>query len=97
MATYEKLGEYKKAANAFIKGMMKSGLAQDEEGNMAVQIAKDKEASTVTLTIQNDAGYTYIFKAEVATRVYNKVAPELFDVLAQQLSKRKNFGKLVVR
>ena len=98
MATYEKTGDYKKAASAFIKGMFKSGLAQDEDGNITVRIEKDKETGKAVLNIENENnGVVAKFEAEVTTRVYNKVAPELFDVLAQQLSKRKNFGQLVVR
>ena len=96
--TYEKIGAYKKAANLFVKGMVKTGLFQTEEGDLTLTIEKDKENSRVVLTVANDeTGMTGIFAADVVTRVFNKVEPALFDPLADQLSRRKGFGKLHVR
>ena len=37
------------------------------------------------------------FCAEVATRVFNKIDPTLFEALALQLEKGKGFGKLIVK
>ena len=95
---YEKSGAYKKAATMFIKGMLKTGLFQEENGDLVVTIEKDKEAGTATLTIQNDeAGYKGEFKGNVVTRVFNKIDPTMFEGLAAQLEKRKGFGKLRIR
>lgn len=96
--TYEKIGAFKKAANLFVKGMVKTGLFQTEDGDLTLTIEKDKQNSRVVLTVANDdAGLVSTFTVDVVTRIFNKVEPALFDPLADQLSRRKGFGKLHVR
>ncbi len=100
--TIEKVGDYKKDMKAFVKGCVKSKLFQDEAGNLTVTIEKnfDKETNTRTasLIVASPCDtFTSIFKAEVATRVYNKIDPTLFEALGEQLAKTKNFGKLIVK
>lgn len=69
---------------------------------MTVQIEKtyDKaeKKGNVCLKVESPCGCTKAcFCAEVATRVFNKVDPELFAALGAQLAKTKNFGKLIVK
>lgn len=95
---YEKIAAYKKTASLFIKGLVKTGLFQNEDGDLTVTIEKDKANSRVVLTVENDdLGLKGIFDVQVVTRVFNKVEPGLFDSLADQLSRRKGFGTLHVR
>lgn len=99
--TVEKIGEYKKAMKAFVKGAIRSKLFQDEDGNLKISLSKsydkDNNYREVVLTIASEAtGAEATFTAEVPTRVYNKVDPDLFAPLAAQLEKGKNFGKLIV-
>lgn len=99
--TVEKIGDYKKAMKAFIKGAVKSKLFQNEDGNMKVTIEKSYDKATnyreVVLTIEGPVtGVAATFTAETPTRVFNKVEPALFDALGEQLAKGKNFGKLIV-
>ena len=100
--TVERIGEYKKAMKAFVKGAVKTKLLQDEDGEMVVVITKNYDKATnirdVVLTISNAlTGVTMSFAAEVPTRVYNKVEPALFDGIADQLAKAKNACTLTVR
>ena len=102
MSTFEKIGDYKKAMKAFVKGAVKSKLYQAENGDLTVTISKVYEkgddARLAVLTIASPCGcYTCEFKANVVTRVYNKIDPTLFEALGEQLSKTKGFGKLIVK
>lgn len=100
MEIYEKIGDYKREMKKFVKGLVKSKLFQNEDGDLTIFIEKidDKETKqkTAALTAELD-GFTAVFKATVATRVFNKIEPALFDALGEQLARSKNFGKLVVK
>jgi len=100
--TFEKIGDYKKAMKAFVKGAVKSKLYQTEDGDLTVTIEKeyDKAANTrtVVLAIASPCGcFSTKFEAQVATRVYNKVDPTLFEALGAQLAKTKGFGELIIK
>lgn len=97
----EKIGEYKKYMKSFIKGAVRSKLFQDADGNMTVVITKtyDKETNYREVVLRIDGADTGVyaeFTAETPTRVFNKIEPGLFAPLGEQLSKGKNFGKLIV-
>ena len=98
----EKIGDYKKAMKAFVKGAVKSKIYQSEDGDLTVVIDKtynkEDNVRSAALTITSPCGcYIATFKAEVATRVYNKIDPTLFEALGEQLAKTKGFGKLIVK
>jgi hypothetical protein len=102
MNTFEKIGDYKKVMKAFVKGAVKSKLYQEENGDLTVTIGKnyDKAANirTAELKIASPCGcIVSTFTAEVATRVYNKIDPTLFEALGAQLAKSKGFGKLIIK
>ena len=102
MSTFEKIGDYKKAMKAFVKGAVKSKLYQTEDGDLTVVIDKtyDKAANVriAVLTIASPCEcFVAKFTAEVATRVFNKIDPTLFEALGEQLAKTKGFGKLIVK
>jgi hypothetical protein len=86
----------------FVKGVVKSKLFQTEGGDLTIQIEKtyDKaeKKGNVCLKVESPCGCTKAcFCSEVSTRVFNKVDPTLFEALAAQLEKGKNFGKLVIK
>jgi len=98
----EKIGDYKKAMKAFVKGLVKTKLYQTEAGDLTVYIeknfCKDSNTRTAALIAESPCGlYKSTFTAEVATRVYNKIDPDLFEALGAQLAKTKGFGKLIVK
>lgn len=102
LITVEKIGDYKKAMKAFVKGLVKSKVFQDANGNLTITIAKDysKELNkrTVVLTCEGPDGTAKATLTNlVSTRVYNKVDPTLFETLGEQLARGKNFGKLIVK
>lgn len=100
--TIEKIGDYKKEMKAFVKGLIKSKRYQTEKGDLTINIEKtfNKELNqrTVTLSCTSaDGAATAALTYEVATRVFNKVDPTLFETFGEQLSRTKNFGKLIVK
>lgn len=104
MEFIEKIGDYKKEMKRFIKGLVKSKLFQDEDGNLIVVIEKiiektsdkEKKFHTVVLTCSN-AAMSASLRYEVTARIYNKVDPTLFESLGSQLAKSKNFGQLIIK
>ena len=99
---YEKVADYKRDMKYFVKGLVKSKLFQNEDGDLVVTITKNydkaENARTATLTVESPCGcFKAEFTADVCTRIYNKVDPTLFEQLGDQLSRTKNFGKLVVK
>lgn len=107
MHTFEKIGDYKKAMKAFIKGAVKSKLYQTEQGDLIVTLAKSSVKKlkdgvptyAVSLKVVSPCGcVTSEFKADVVTRAYNKITPALFDPIGEQLEKSKSFvGALKLR
>ena len=100
--TFEKIGDYKKAMKAFVKGAVKAKLYQGEDGDLTIMIDKsyNKDTNTrkATLSIISPCEcFVTLFTAEVATRIYNKIDPSLFEALGEQLAKTKGFGKLIIK
>lgn len=90
----EKLGEYKKAAKAFIRGAIKAKIFNDAKNAINVTVTKDFE-NTVGVEIVNGA-YSANFDVVVATRVYNKIDTLFFKTLTKQFDTLKNFGGVKV-
>lgn len=91
----EKLGDFKKAAKAFIRGAIKAKIFNGEKKNdIAITVTKD-EGNVVGVAIVNGA-YSTNFDAEVSTRVYNKLDTLFFKTLTKQFNTLKNFGGVKV-
>jgi len=95
----EKIGEYKKEMRKYVKGLVRSKMFAND-GTLAIEISKSYDKANneriVTLTATN-GGFTATMNFQVATRVYNKVEPTLFDALKDQLGRAKNAVKLIVK
>lgn len=90
----EKLGEFKKAAKAFIRGAIKAKIYTDAKNALNVTVTKDVD-NVVSVEIANGF-YSANFDAIVATRVYNKIDTLLFQTLTKQFNTLKNFGGVKV-
>jgi len=101
LKVFEKIGDYKKAMKSFVKGLIKTKLYQNEKGDLKLTIdktfVKKLNFRKVTLTCTSaDKLYTSSMTCEALTRVFNRIDPSLFTDFAEQLSRTKNFGKLIV-
>lgn len=91
----EKLGDFKKAAKAFIRGAIKTKLFNGEKKNdLAITVTKDVD-NVVGIAIANGV-YSMNLDAEVSTRVYNKLDTLFFKTLTKQFNTLKNFGGVKV-
>lgn len=96
MTTFDKLGDYKRALKAFVRGAIKAKVfGTDEKNSITLTCSANEEDKTVTVLIQNDT-YTADFTAEVSTRIFNKFNEELFAPIKKQFDKLKNFGGITV-
>jgi hypothetical protein len=101
MLVLEKIGDYKKEAKRFVKGLVKSKLFRTETDGIEMKIIRgdfDKKTKMgkVTLAICDCAGMGASYTVMATTRVYNKIDVALFEQLVEQLAKIKNFGGLTV-
>jgi hypothetical protein len=100
--TIEKIGDYKREAKRFVKGLIKSKLFTSPENKITFTIIKgefDKKAKQGVVTLctvcpVSGMGATYTIMAP--TRVYNKVDATLFDTLVAQLGRMKTPITLVI-
>jgi hypothetical protein len=100
--TIEKIGDYKREAKRFVKGLIKSKLFTSPENKITFTIIKgefDKKGKQGVVTLctvcpVSGMGATYTIMAP--TRVYNKVDATIFDTLAVQLGKMKTPITLVI-
>lgn len=101
MLVVEKIGDYKKEAKRFIKGLVKSKLFRNDTDGLTICICKgefDKKLKLgkVVLKAIDDAGMCAKYRIMASTRVYNKIDATLFEGLVTQLAKIKNFGGLTI-
>jgi hypothetical protein len=100
--TIEKIGDYKREAKRFVKGLIKSKLFTSPENKITFTIIKgefDKKGKQGVVTLctvcpVSGMGATYTIMAP--TRVYNKVDATIFDTLVAQLGKMKTTITLVI-
>ena len=100
--TIEKIGDYKREAKRFVKGLIKSKLFTSPENKITFTIIKgefDKKAKQGVVTLctvcpVSGMGATYTIMAP--TRAYNKVDATSFDTLVAQLVKMKTPITLVI-
>ena len=93
----EKLGDYKKAAKAFIRGAIKTKLFGDEKKNaIAVTVTKDVDNVVCAAIVSPCGAYNMNFDVAVSTRVYNKIDTLFFKTLTKQFNTLKNFGGVKV-
>lgn len=99
--TIEKIGDYKRAAKSFIKGLTKSKLFTSPENEIKVYIEKedfDKKAKQGIVKLCLYCPVTGMYGEYVInapTRVYNKIDVELFTSLAEQYARMKTPLKLI--
>lgn len=98
----EKIGDYKREAKKFIKGLVKSKLFTTSENKILFVIKKGsfdkklKGGEIKLYTNSSDTGMCSTYKIWAPTRVYNKVDLNLFDSLKDQFSRMKNPIKLEI-
>ena len=101
MLVVEKIGDYKKEAKRFIKGLVKSKLFRNDVDGLTVKICrcefdKKMKLGKVSLKVSDASGMNADYTVMASTRVYNKIDETLFEALVAQLAKIKNFGGLTI-
>lgn len=96
IAKIETLAEYKKAMKTFVRGVIKSKIFADDKNAVEFKVAKESgDALIVEMSASNEFN-TALFTAEVSTRVFNKIKPELYTKTIEQFNKLKGFGGMTV-
>lgn len=91
----ETLSEYKKAMKTFVRGVIKSKVFNDEADGKVKFVIEKEEENMVVMRVENKFNAAE-FVAEVSTRVFNKVTPDLYTKTIEQFNKLKNFAGMTV-